>query len=199
MDLGLRWNSDDLVTRRHELYSRAAAVFRGHGYRGSTLKALAEACGLSMAGLYRYFPSKRAFALFPLMAMYPELHGPPPDVSGGDPVVHLSAWVEGATREMPNYILAMRMALEIGLSADERAKIDADLAAHASVVGSLVLRAQPRLNRRVATEIAGTMMSIAVGPALTGLDPAPESMGRDLRALLHTYGIRTLSRPAPGL
>jgi len=44
------------VSRRHELYMRAAPIFRKTGYRGTTLKALATVCGLSIPGLYRYFP-----------------------------------------------------------------------------------------------------------------------------------------------
>ena len=35
--------------RRHELFRLAAPVFRAHGYRGSTIKALAHACHLSPA------------------------------------------------------------------------------------------------------------------------------------------------------
>ena len=70
----LEWRNDDGVGRRHELYARAAPIFRKHGYAGTTLKALARACELSIPALYRYFPSKKAFALFPLMALYPELH-----------------------------------------------------------------------------------------------------------------------------
>ena len=67
----LEWRNDDGVGRRHELYARAAPIFRKHGYAGTTLKALARACELSIPALYRYFPSKKAFALFPLMALYP--------------------------------------------------------------------------------------------------------------------------------
>ena len=70
------WRTDGLVARRSELYVRASPTFRRYGYRESTLKALAAACGLSIPALYRYFPSKRAFGLFPLVALYPELHQP---------------------------------------------------------------------------------------------------------------------------
>jgi len=62
------WTSDEPFARRRELYLRAAPILRTHGYRGSTLKALANACGLSISALNRYFPSKKALALFPLVA-----------------------------------------------------------------------------------------------------------------------------------
>ena len=90
-EAGGRLASDDLYARRRELYRRGAPVFRRYGYREATLKTLARACGLSIPALYRYFPSKRAFALFPLVALYPELNSPPPDVSG-DPSALLSGW-----------------------------------------------------------------------------------------------------------
>ncbi len=96
------WRSDEPYARRRELYVRAAPVFRKHGYRGATLKALADACGLSIPAIYRYFPSKKAFALFPLAALYPELQAPPPNVTAGDPLELLAGWVEAAAAEMPN-------------------------------------------------------------------------------------------------
>ncbi|MEJ7697786.1 MAG: helix-turn-helix domain-containing protein [Candidatus Limnocylindrales bacterium] len=59
---------DSLRVRRQALYRLAAPVFRRHGYRQATLKQLAAACGMSIPALYRYFPSKRDFALYPLSA-----------------------------------------------------------------------------------------------------------------------------------
>ncbi len=183
-----RWASDDLYARRRELYLRAAPVFRQNGFRATTLKALARACGLSIPALYRYFPSKRAFALFPLVALYPELHGPPPDPTD-DAAVLLNGWVEAAAREMPNYTLALRLANEIGLSSDERRTIDANLSSHIAFLSALARRAAPRLDERTAQELAGTMLSVTVGPATTGLEADPASLRRQLRALLRAYGV----------
>src|SRR5437899_7750411 len=101
-----------------------------NGYAGTTLKALALACGLSIPALYRYFPSKRAFALFPLMALYPELHKPPPVTQLDTPESILALWVEGAAREMPNYVLAQRLALEVGLRPEEQRRLDSNLTDH---------------------------------------------------------------------
>ena len=42
----------------------AAPVFRRHGFRGATIKALAHACGLSPASLYHYFGSKEEMATY---------------------------------------------------------------------------------------------------------------------------------------
>src|SRR5215212_6188321 len=133
------WASD-------ESYVRAAPVWRKHGYRGTTLKALAEACGLSIPALYRYFPSKRAFALFPLAALYPELHAPPPDLSIGDPAGHLAYWIDNAVSEAPTYILAARLMREVELGIDEQRQLDANLSEHIALVGDVARRAAPHLS-----------------------------------------------------
>lgn len=191
------WTTEEPFARRRELYVRAAPVFRRHGYRGATLKALASACGLSIPALYRYFPSKKAFALFPLVAMYPELHAPPPDISAGDPATHLSGWIEAAVAEAPNYILAARLLREVGLRDDEQGRLDASLKRHIGLVSDLARRAAPHLSEGAARELASTMINVALGPALTGIEPAPGGLRSELRALLRGYGLVVPLRTAP--
>ena len=183
------WLSAEPFARRRELFLRAAPVFRKRGYRGSTLKELASACGISIPGLYRYFPSKKALALFPLRSLYPELHGPAPDVSAGDPLMHLSGWVEGAVAEMPNYILALQLSREVALRPDEQRKVDVNLAEHIALLADIARRAAPHLTDRSARELASTMVNVALGPAVTGLRPDPEALRRELRALLRGHGL----------
>ena len=184
----IEWKGDGLYARRRELYARAAPVLRWHGYRGTTLKALARACGLSIPALYRYFPSKKTFALFPLVALYPELHEPPPDV-GGDPLTLLSGWVAAASTEMPNYTLALRLARDAGLTAEEHRRVEANLASHVALLAGIARRAAPRLGARAAEELATSMISVAVGPASSGLEPDAAAVRRQLHALLRGYGI----------
>lgn len=184
----IEWTGDDVYARRRQLYGRAAPVLRRYGYRGATLKVLARACGLSIPALYRYFPSKKAFALFPLVALYPDLHAPPP-ATGGDPSALLAGWVEAAVTEMPNYTLALRLARESGLSADEQRRMEANLESHVELLGGIARRAAPHLEARAADELAATMISIAVGPAATGLEADPVALRRQLRALLRGYGV----------
>ncbi|TMD14979.1 MAG: TetR/AcrR family transcriptional regulator [Chloroflexi bacterium] len=190
----LEWRSDDVVGRRHELYARAAPVFRMNGYAGTTLKALALACGLSIPALYTYFPSKRAFALFPLMALYPELHGPPPVPEVASPQSVLATWVELAAREMPNYVLAMRLAQEAGLRPDERRRLETNLAEHATLLGGLARQAAPHLDERTARELAWGMIFLAVAPSLAGAEAERDRLRGQLRALLRGYGV---SLPGP--
>lgn len=87
-------------------------------------------CGLSIPALYRYFPSKKAMALFPLVAIYPDLHAPPPDINAADPMDILSGWVDAAVGTLPDYTLALRFAREVGLSSDEQRKVKANLVEH---------------------------------------------------------------------
>jgi AcrR family transcriptional regulator len=185
----LEWRNDDGVGRRHQLYARAAPIFRKHGYSGTTLKALARACELSIPALYRYFPSKKAFALFPLMALYPELHEGSPRISTTDPASLLSLWIDNAAEDMPNYILALRLAQEVGLRADERLRVESNLAEHAELLASIARRAAPSLDDCAATDLAWAMINLAIGPALTGSEPEAARLGRQLRALLKGYGL----------
>lgn len=183
------WTADEPYARRRELYVRAAPIFRRHGYRGATLKALASACGLSIPALYRYFPSKKAFALFPLAALYPDLHGPPPDLTVGDPAAHLSGWIEGAVAEAPYYTLAARLLGEVGLRESEQRRMDANLAEHIALVGDLARRAAPHLGEARSRELAATMINVALAPAVTGIEPEPDALRRELRALLRGHGV----------
>lgn len=175
--------------RRHELFARAAPIFRKHGYAGTTLKALAQGCQLSIPALYTYFPSKRAFALFPLTALYPELHGPPPVPLTGSPELVLAGWVEGAAREMPNYVLALRLALEAGLRVEERRRVEANLAEHAELLAGIIRKAAPHLDTRSAADLAWTMILLISGPAVAGSEADGDRLRRQLLALLSGYGV----------
>jgi AcrR family transcriptional regulator len=183
------WASGDLFARRRELYALAAPVFRAHGYAGSTLKALAHACGLSIPGLYRYFPSKRSFALYPLISFYPELHPPPPDVSTGDPVGHLAFWIDQAVQEAPNYLLAASLVGQVGLADDEWARAAAALEAHIDILADTATRAAPQLSPTAARSLAAGMINVTQAPALTGIAAGPQALRRQLRGLVRGYGI----------
>jgi AcrR family transcriptional regulator len=185
----VEWHNDDRVGRRHELYARAAPIFRKHGYAGTTLKALAQACDLSIPALYRYFPTKKAFALFPLMALYPELHEGSPRLSTAEPASLLFQWIDNAADEMPNYVLALRLAQETGLRADERLKVQSNLAEHVQLLASIARHAAPSLDECAATDLAWAMINVAIAPALTGSEPEGARLRRQLRALLGGYGL----------
>lgn len=183
------WASVERYARRRELYERAAAVFRRDGYRNATLKALASACGLSIPALYRYFPSKRAFALFPLVVLHPELHPLPADLDSADPAALLLGWVDAAVETLPYYTLALKLAREADLTRAEQRRIETNMAEHIATLAGIARRCAPQLEERSARDLAATMISVASGPAATGLDADPGALRRQLRTLLRAYGI----------
>ena len=190
------WVGETPYQRRYELYARAAPVFTRYGYRGATLKALARASGLSIPGLYRYFPSKRAFALFPLVALHPELHEAP-TLAGADPRRALADWVDAASSMLPFYTLALRLSHEIGLSPTEQRKVEGNLGEHASLLARLARDAAPQLTPRSAGELAMAMIGLASAPGGIGLAPQPTTLHRQLRRLLRSYGVPVGSSLAP--
>jgi AcrR family transcriptional regulator len=183
-----------VYARRVELYARAMPVFELHGYRGSTLKALAHASGLSIPGIYRYFPSKRAFALFPLRALYPALHPPDPNPADFNAVDYLAIWVEAASSTSRANVLAVRLALETGLTDEEQRRNEVNLARHIDGLAGAVERASPRLRPEAARQVAATMVDLALARALTGIAPDARQLRRDLVVLLRSYGI-DVTRP----
>lgn len=186
---GFEWRSDGAVARRFELYSRAAPLFRKHGYRGTTLKALARVCGLSIPALYTYFPSKKSFALFPLVALYPQLHEPAPDLTSVDPRMVLAGWVYEAVVHMPEYVLALRLAQEAGLDPGEQERISATLAGHVSFLARTLVSVAPHLDEGRATDLAQAMIDMAVATGVRPDDPEPDRLARQLRRLLASYGV----------
>ncbi len=109
---------------------------------------------------------------------------------------HLSGWIEAAVAEAPNYILATRLLGEVGLGAEERRRIDASVADHIAVVGNLARRAAAHLSEQRARELAATMINVALAPALTGIEREPDTLRRELGALLRGHGVVLLCNAA---
>jgi AcrR family transcriptional regulator len=53
-----RTQAEDYEDRRGEIVARAAALFAAQGFHGTSISALAEACGTSKSLLYHYYASK---------------------------------------------------------------------------------------------------------------------------------------------
>ncbi|MGQ1837983.1 TetR/AcrR family transcriptional regulator [Kocuria turfanensis] len=48
----------DSAARREEILATAARLFSAEGYRGTSMSAVARACGMSQTGLVHHFPTK---------------------------------------------------------------------------------------------------------------------------------------------
>src|SRR6266566_2575774 len=96
---------DPLDRRRRQLFTLAAPVFRQHGYRGATIKALAHACHLAPAGLYHYFASKADLATY--VVRQPHLDWRLVYIDPAvDPLRQLSGFIDLAIQELPDFLLA---------------------------------------------------------------------------------------------
>jgi AcrR family transcriptional regulator len=61
-----RTRASDYDRKRQGILSRSAALFAEHGYTGTSITMIAEACGVSKALMYHYYSSKDA-VLFDLL------------------------------------------------------------------------------------------------------------------------------------
>jgi AcrR family transcriptional regulator len=183
---------DRLDGRRRELFARAAPVFRRHGYRGATIKALAHACGLSAASLYHYFGSKEELATYILRRPRMDWDSVWVDPET-DPLVQLAQLLDLSLTELPDYLLALRLADEIAGTTSNGATHARLFREGEAVFARLVAASAPGMSRATASRVARDALSAMVGSAILGLDPEPETAVRErvvavLRAgLVPTY------------
>jgi AcrR family transcriptional regulator len=174
--------------RRHELFRLAAPVFRAHGYRGSTIKALAHACNLSPAALYHYFPSKAAFATFLIDDERLDWESTRIDPVI-DPLVQLRLTVDLVIDVLPTYLLAIDLAREIG-----RPLVQPELARFfgqgEAVFGRVLVAAAPSLVPDEARELARRVLAIIVAGPTTGLAADPVSVRAAATDVLRLHLVR---------
>lgn len=162
--------------RRYELFFLAAPVFERHGYRGSTIRALAHACHLSPAGLYHWFDSKADLATYLLRAPRVDWESTyvDPEV---DALVQLRQMVDVAILNVRLYLLAIRLHEEIQGRRDDHAVAGA-LRQGEAVFARYISEVAPELGREGATMLGRDLMAILVGSAVAGLDREPEAAQR---------------------
>jgi len=174
--------------RRHELFRLAAPVFRAHGYRGSTIKALAHACNLSPAALYHYFPSKAAFATFLIDDERLDWESTRIDPVI-DPLVQLRLTVDLVIDVLPTYLLAIDLAREIG-----RPLVQPELARFfgqgEAVFGRVLVAAAPSLVPDEARELARRVLAIIVAGPTMGLAADPVSVRAAATDVLRLHLVR---------
>ena len=156
----------------------AAPVFRRYGYRGATIKALAHACGLSPASLYHYFGSKEEMATY--LVRRPRMDWDSTWVDPTtDPLVQLAQLLDLSLSELPNYLLAMRLADEIAGTASDAGSHARTFREGEAVFARLVAESASAMSRAAATRVARDALSAMVGSAVVGLDPEPEAAVRE--------------------
>lgn len=170
--------SDRLDARRRALFALAAPVFRRDGYRGATIKALAHACGLSPASLYHYFGSKEELATYLIRRPRMDWDSTWIDPTT-DPLAQLAQLLDLSLSELPNYLLALRLADEIGGVVSDGGEHARTFREGEAVFARLVAASAPAMSRPDATRVARDALSAMVGSAVLGLDPEPGSAVRE--------------------
>jgi len=152
---------EPLDRRRRELFRLAAPVFREHGYRGATIKALAHACHLTPAGLYHYFTSKADLATY--IVRQPRMDWRSVYIDPDrDPIVQLSEFLELAIRELPDFMLALDLAEELdvrGIAHIRRGMFTQG----ETILGRYLAAVRPGLTPDDARELARLVLALLVG------------------------------------
>jgi len=164
----------DGAGRRRELFALALPLFARLGYREVTLKELAEACHLSPASLYHYFPSKLDLALYPFT-----VEGQRCDEFESraqlepDPLVTIREWLDAAIAAMPTMELAKRLAEEAARPDVTGAAWRSAVARWRRILGTLAQQAAPQLDDERIGGLAEALMSVlSGGPGRVRPDPA---------------------------
>jgi len=181
----------DRYRHRYELYLRAAPVFRTFGYRQVTMKALAHACGVTPPALYRYFPSKLEFALFPLTsAASSYCVNMLSDAASRerDPVRALRAVLETAIAEVELLVLAMQLAQEAELD-DLEVPSTHGFAGPETALGNILLQCVPLLGDR-ARDLAHTLVALVIAAASEKRPIASEAFWRQSGMVVRAYLLR---------
>lgn len=178
----------DPYQRRVDLYEQAAPVFRAFGYRQVTMKALAHACGVSAPALYRYFPSKLDFALFPLAEPPAGYCGTLMMTAAGghrDPLLALRAALETAVAHADLLALGVRLAIEAGR--DEQAIVSRDrLDSLDATMTDVLLQCVPAFGPR-ARDLAHTLVSLVVAAGATNGSIVADDLWRQGGPVLRSY------------
>lgn len=164
--------------RRLELFALAAPVFRRDGYRGATIKALAHACGLRPASLYHYFGSKEELATYLLRRPRMDWDSIWVDPET-DPLIQLAQLLDLSLAELPNYLLAMRLADEIAGATSNPGTHAPTFREGEALFARLVAASAPGMSREAATRVARDALSAMIGSAVLGLDPEPKPAVRE--------------------
>lgn len=113
------------------------------GFHATSLRDLAQASGLSMGGLYAYFPNKAtllAMILSEVAGTAQEILGSPPPASAGDPRSHLAWLIEShirLTEAMQPWFVFAFMEAKAFPAAERRQAIDSEAATEAIIAAVL--------------------------------------------------------------
>jgi AcrR family transcriptional regulator len=174
--------------RRWELYAAARPVFERAGFRNSTVAELAWAAGLRPASLYYYFPSKAAFALFPLSAgngLCAAWHAHAAQLPV-NPVVRLNALLDYTSAHMDSIGVALVLANEMADDAQVVGIAGATVAQARADFQTLAHSLDPGLQPARADDLFQAVATLATG-RVPGIKREPAALRRQLDDLAHGW------------
>ena len=178
--------AEDLHARRQQLVRLASPLLRGLGYQHVSLKQLAAACGLSIPALYRYFPSKRELALFPLTPA----NRPPLTCftePRADPLVVLSRWIDIACADLPDVLLGLGVASGLPGDAVARELRDGCIDHHRVLLRAFVGEVGPELGGETVGDIVESLIGVLLSPLFAPTQNDPHRVRERVTSLLRGY------------
>lgn len=172
-----------------ELFRIAAPLFAEFGYRGATIRRLADACHLSPAGLYHHFGSKLELALFPVLGREASLQRCREMLrsSSPDAVVRLRILIDSGLEDLPDFLLALRLAEESGYKPRAEGALRAIFRDGVATFATVAREAAPRISSARAMEFAQAAIAIFLSSAVPGFERNPAALRAQLLGLAQTY------------
>ncbi|SNQ52119.1 TetR family transcriptional regulator [Frankia canadensis] len=165
-----RVSQDHLDARRQQIIDAARARFATHGFAGTSMPDVAEASGLSIGAIYRYFKGKDEI----VAAICEQTgQGAPADLTA-DSIHDFVQHIRAMAREQGHARLVAQIYAEAAVSPALAALVDKQLEDLRNVIAALV----PNTQRPRADQIAEAFVALCGGYsqqlAVRGdLDPAP--------------------------
>jgi AcrR family transcriptional regulator len=179
-----------LEANRRRIFRLAAPVFRAKGYRAAKLALIGRAVGLAPASLYYYFSSKQALALFPLSPendICGRMHASFALVPRDRPLEPLRILVDYWTDELPDILLASRLAQSIGCEEWASTRMKEMYEFGLQLIASVVCKAAPTFTDDQAREVGQVLMSMLIGASISDLDRKPEKLREQAVGVLRRY------------
>jgi AcrR family transcriptional regulator len=180
----------DLTAARRRIFRLAAPLLRANGYRGTTLKSLSRSIRLAPSSLYHYFTSKRALALFPLTDendICARLHASFAVAPKDDPLAPVRVLVDYWTGELPDLLLAVDLAREVGAEDWALAQMKQMYGYGLEIISLVIRSAAPTFGDENAREVGRVLMSMLAGSPITDMNASPVALRRHAVGVLRQY------------
>ncbi len=179
--------AEETPSTRHRILQIALSLMAQRGVDGTSMRDLASACGLNVASLYHYFPSKRELleAVLVEQGFLPvRARGPEPHDEGDDPLVTLLINIVTSMFAVEDFV---RLMVGEAMRAEETARsVGHELfATFETSIEEWVAKHRPDLDQRVGAAAVARMLSgVVVGLFVLYAAGAIQTDGDDLGPMI---------------